>query len=54
MCVTPRFSCISVSQWVTLPLPGPPGGLEQKNWVKIIIELFVILADSDQVKEQLE
>ena len=24
MCVTPRRSCINVSQWVTLPLPGPP------------------------------
>lgn len=24
MWVTPRRSCISVSQWVTLPLPGPP------------------------------
>lgn len=25
MCVIPLFSCIRLSQCVTLPLPGPPG-----------------------------
>ncbi len=45
MWTTPFFSCINVSQWVTLPLPGPPKHVHycQKKRKEITQYLIIFL-----------